>query len=104
MASMSGLASTASTVVSMVTAPPNSRRRSPPERSPGTATAPQAVTEPLRCRCEALGTNQAMTSGWQRIEPKLTATSELLARIDGQDGLHHYLQHFNLDHDSPYVE
>lgn len=45
-----------------------------------------------------------MTSGWQRIEPRLTATSELLARIDGQDGLHHYLQHFNLDHDSPYVE
>lgn len=45
-----------------------------------------------------------MASGWERIEPRLAATADLLTRIDELDGLHHYLQHFDLDHDSPYVE
>jgi 8-amino-7-oxononanoate synthase len=45
-----------------------------------------------------------MSSGWERIEPRLVATADLLTRIDELDGLHHYLQHFDLDHDSPYVE
>jgi 8-amino-7-oxononanoate synthase len=45
-----------------------------------------------------------MSSGWARIEPRLTATADLLAKIDGLDGLHHYLQHLNLDRDSPCVD
>jgi 8-amino-7-oxononanoate synthase len=46
-----------------------------------------------------------MTSpGWERLAPRLQATSELLARIDAQGGLQHYLNHFDLDRNSGWFE